>query len=331
MGNEKVEEKKEVTAEEAFMEEMGKDDPKIEEKKSAPDQESPDMDTAPIEEKTEKQVAPETKEEKDKPAISDDDKAILAAYDFKEEDFNPKLVTALRRAEKEKQQERSRADFFGKSNKDLSDKLKAFTRSEASNMDIVKDRIKTRLSKIPKDKLSEHARNLLDDPVYLEAQAAMEVVRMTEDAPAETAQESDQPKDAANNEQLAQAAKSMFEEVKKSHPDITDIYSKNEFYLWLKSQDRAVQAKYFEYSAPAHVDLANRYKVYRKAEQAAAEIATSKNEGTDAFSGHGATGTGRRVVEKELTPEQEYERLMIMPDEEFKREDKRVLSGGRVK
>jgi len=309
-------------AQEAFTEELTRED-NPEEKKvegKADDQE-------PLEKAPEEKPEPKPEEKlPEAPAYTDEDKALLTAYDFTEADANPKLVAALKKAERDKHRERNRAEFFGKSNKEMSNKLKAFARSEATSIDAVKERIKARLAKIPKDKLSEHTRNLLDDPAYLEAQAAIEVARMTEEAPDVDAAPAP---DKVNREELQKQAAGVFSEVVKVHPDYEAIYRDPKLYAWLKKQDRAVQSKYFENSSSAHVDLINRYKVYQKAEVAAAALAADQNKGADAFAGHGATGSARRGPEKELSPEDEFARIMDMSDADFKKEDQRVLSGGR--
>lgn len=251
-----------------------------------------------------------------KPATetSNEEKAFLRDAGFSDEEIKEVTPKELERLKKAHgfysgviKKHQDRAEFFGKSNKDLSERYQAQqkTLKEVMAQQSPADRMKGRIGKIDMSKLSDGAKKLVEDPEFLEAMSLFFDAPHAEASPASS--ESPKTQQTEDEAKAATAENIKFVEssdlIKSKHPDIAAVYTSPEFLRWTETLSDYELMKVFSRDPRAHDEILTRYK----AEQASAEVSRQQKAEQEkknaALRAHGASaGAGAREVDDDLSP-----------------------------
>lgn len=245
--------------------------------------------------------------------LTDEDKVFLKTIGL--EGYSPSSAAELANLKKaygvadaKYQDAERRATFYGTSNAQISGnykKLKAAYR-EVMKQQSPSDRAKGIISKIDKTKLSAEARELLEDPAYLEVNSAIMAAILPQEQQAlsginldgdddveaaaaagsgHTAAGGGQPAMPTNpeeaKERVKQNIRTVAEKLKDSHPDMLEIYQRPDFREFFNNLSTIEAMKAFSDDPKAHDELLTRYKTVhaeRLAAEAASKASTTKKD-----------------------------------------------------
>lgn len=196
-------------------------------------------------------------------AATEEDKALLRELGFNEDEakeLTPKELERLKRVHgsfsDKIRAEKGRSEFFGKANKELSEKYKAQqkTLGEVMEQQTPADRAKGIVKSVDRSKLSQGVQKLLDDPEMLEFMGlfipgAKEALK----APDATAEGGDD---------LPPEVKASVAPV---HPDYLRVYQSTEFAAWANAQPRDVLMERLKTAEGHNEVLAEFKKDFKKA------------------------------------------------------------------